>query len=91
VEFGSGRILRYDKKIPTAKMHHIDWGLGVFKAVAFNLHREDQPFDLAALYQKLLASGQLAGYEVPNRFYEIGSPAGITDTDAYLRRKAQRR
>ncbi len=90
VEFESGRIVRYDKKVPTAKMHHIDWGLGLFKAAAFTVYPEDQPFDLAAVYQNLLASGQLAGYEVPNRFYEIGSPAGIADTDAYLRRKAHR-
>ena len=36
VEFENGRIVRYDKKVPTAKMHHIDWGLGVFQSSAFD-------------------------------------------------------
>ena len=30
-------------------------------------------FDLAALYQELVADDELAGFEVPRRFYEIGS------------------
>ncbi len=91
VEFESGQILRYDKQIRTESMHHIDWGLGVFQASAFDLYPPELSLDLATVYQDLLVAGQLTGYEVPNRFYEIGSPAGIADTDVYLRRKAQRR
>jgi NDP-sugar pyrophosphorylase family protein len=71
-------------------MRHIDWGLGVFHASAFDPYPPDRPLDLERVYQDLLAADQLTGYEVSNRFYEIGSPAGIVDTDAYLRRKAQR-
>jgi len=90
VEFENGRIMRYDKKVRTESMHHIDWGLGVFHSSAFDPYPRERPLDLATVYQGLLAAGQLTGYEVPNRFYEIGSPAGIADTDVYLRRKAQR-
>ena len=90
MEFENGRIVRYDKKVRTESMHHIDWGLGVFQSSAFDPYPPERPLDLATVYQDLLAAGQLAGYEVPNRFYEIGSPAGIADTDVYLRRKAQR-
>jgi NDP-sugar pyrophosphorylase family protein len=71
-------------------MHHIDWGLGAFQSSAFDPYPPDRPLDLATVYQDLLAAGQLAAYEVPNRFYEIGSAAGIEDTDVHLRRKAQR-
>jgi len=35
--------------------------------------------DLAKLYQTLLAKGKLAGYEVAERFYEIGSVAGLEE------------
>ncbi len=64
VEFASGRIMRYDKKVRTESMHHIDWGLGAFRSSAFDPYPPDQPLDLATVYQDLLAAGQLAGYEV---------------------------
>jgi len=28
--------------------------------------------------------GELAGYEVTERFYEVGSPAGLADLEAHL-------
>ena len=87
VQFEDGRIVRYDKKVRTGAMHHIDWGLGVFRANVFERYPVGSPFDLATVYQDLLAAGHLTGYDVPTRFYEIGSPAGIADTEAYLRRK----
>jgi MurNAc alpha-1-phosphate uridylyltransferase len=88
VEFEGGRIVRYDKRMRTAAMHYIDWGLGVLTAKAFARYPVDQPLDLALVYQDLLADSNLAGYEVANRFYEIGSPDGIADTAAYLAGRA---
>ncbi|MEZ5286831.1 MAG: NTP transferase domain-containing protein [Vicinamibacterales bacterium] len=87
VEFDGGRIVRYDKRERTPEMRYIDWGLGVLAAGAFDAYPADQPLDLARVYQDLLARGELAGYEVANRFYEIGSPEGIADTDRYLQRR----
>lgn len=91
VEYANGRIIRYDKQARTPAMRYIDWGLGVFKASAFDGYPAERPLDLANVYQDQLAAGQLAGYEVGRRFYEIGSPSGIADTDAYLRRKVTER
>ena len=88
VEFEGGRIVRYDKRERTPAMHYIDWGLGVLTAKGFRRYPVDQPLDLALVYQDLLADGNLAGYEVANRFYEIGSPEGIADTEAYLAGRA---
>jgi NDP-sugar pyrophosphorylase family protein len=84
VRFENGRLLGYDKRTQTAGMRHIDYGLGVFAARAFDRFAPDAAFDLADLYQRLLADGALAAYEVPGRFYEIGSPAGLAETRAYL-------
>jgi hypothetical protein len=39
----------------------------------------DEVVDLAAVYQDLLRSGQLAAFEVQNRFYEIGSLEGLRE------------
>ena len=40
---------------------------------------DDAPFDLAAVYQSLVARDELAGFEVPERFYEIGSTEGLEE------------
>jgi len=84
VEFVDGRIVAYNKELRTPRMRHIDYGLGVFHKAAFDRIAEDRPSDLATLYQELLAEGQLAGFEVPARFYEIGSFAGIQELELYL-------
>lgn len=84
VEFQAGRIVAYDKKQQTDRMHYIDYGLGVFQAAAFDHLPAGCACDLADLYRDLLQSGQLAGYEVSQRFYEIGSPAGLEETARFL-------
>ena len=61
----------------TADMRHIDYGLGVLTARALLPFPADRPFDLAPVYQQLLADGDLAALEVSDRFYEIGSPEGL--------------
>jgi hypothetical protein len=43
-------------------------------------------FDLADLYHDLAKRRLLAGYEVCERFYEIGSRAGLAETELMLRR-----
>lgn len=84
VEFAEGRILAYDKKRRTERMRHIDYGLGAFQQRVFETLAPDTSYDLAALYQDLLARGELAGFEVKDRFYEIGSAAGIEELSAAL-------
>lgn len=85
VEFAGGRILAYDKRQHTPRMRHIDYGLGVFHATAFDGVRAGETCDLAALYQALLAHDRLAACEVTQRFYEVGSPAGIDELRQHLK------
>jgi NDP-sugar pyrophosphorylase family protein len=68
-------------------MRHIDYGLGVLSSEVFKEWPTGETFDLASLYQKLVAKNQLAGYEVTERFYEIGSPEGLAELDDQLRRQ----
>lgn len=84
VEFAGGVIAAYSKTQRTLAMRHIDYGLGAFKVEAFDRYPADVPFDLASVYADLVAAGELAGYEVPTRFYEIGSPAGLEETRRLL-------
>jgi N-acetyl-alpha-D-muramate 1-phosphate uridylyltransferase len=84
VEYESGEILAYSKTQPTARMHHIDYGLGVFRAEAFQSLVTGESRDLAEVYAGLLKRKQLAAFEVYERFYEIGSPAGLRETAEFL-------
>lgn len=84
VGYADGRIVVYDKQQPTREMHHIDYGLGALTASVLGARPADQPFDLAEVYRDLAARGDLAGFEVVERFYEIGSPAGLAETRALL-------
>ena len=77
VWFEAGEIKVYDKKNKVPQMHHIDYGLGLFRAAAFDGFPRNEIVDLAAVQMKLVAQRQLAGYEIPERFYEIGSHAGL--------------
>jgi NDP-sugar pyrophosphorylase family protein len=86
VEFTGGRIVTYDKTNRAPAMRHIDYGLGMFRAAAFDAVPADRASDLAALYQDLLCRGELAAWESPDRFYEIGSPEGIHDLTEFLTR-----
>jgi len=85
VEFDGREIIAYSKRDRTSAMHHIDWGLGALKRDALSGWPDNKPFDLASVYERLVREGQLAAFEVHTRFYEIGSHAGLKDTDAFLR------
>lgn len=83
VAFVDGRIVAYSKK-PTPEMAHIDFGLQAVRVECFAGMTAGQTFDLARLYSDLARTGCLAGYEVYRRFYEIGSPRGFEEAEAYL-------
>jgi NDP-sugar pyrophosphorylase family protein len=84
VWFADGRIRVYDKKTRLPEMHHIDYGLGLLRASALAGYPRDEVVDLAAVYGRLVTENELAGYEVTQRFYEIGSHEGLKELDALL-------
>ena len=86
VVFCDGEIKIYDKKIKLPEMRHIDYGLSLFKASVFDSYPADQIFDLAEVMGRLVREKQLAGFEVAERFYEIGSPAGLAELESLLQK-----
>jgi len=80
VVFVEGQLLQYDKWCANEQMRHIDYGLSIFSAEVFASLEPESRFDLADLFHDLVARGQLLGHEVFQRFYEIGSFAGLQDT-----------
>jgi len=82
-----GRRVVYDKRRPPENAEWIDYGLGALRADALDV--SDDP-DLAGVYEELSRRGELAGYEATERFYEIGTPTALAETDEYLRQAAAR-
>lgn len=80
-----GRIRLYSKTQKVPQMRHIDYGLGLFRAAAFDGYPRDAVVDLATVQSDLVRRGELAGFEMTRRFYEIGSPAGLQELDRLLR------
>jgi NDP-sugar pyrophosphorylase family protein len=89
--YENGAIRRYDKRERLPQMQHIDWGLSVVKAALLEERPADTAFDLGHAFAELARRGELAGYEIATRFYEVGSLEGWRETDALLRRQAEAR
>jgi NDP-sugar pyrophosphorylase family protein len=83
VLFDGSRVVAYDKRAPTEAMRWIDYGLGGLRADALGAVGE-QATDLAELYHVLAERGELFGFAATERFYEIGTPAALAETDAFL-------
>lgn len=87
VEFADGAIRRYDKTPGPhrSRMTYIDYGLlvcsrdAIAQRVSANMRT-----DLSDVLSSLSTEGLLAGFEVQERFYEIGSPSGLADLESFL-------
>ena len=77
----------YNKKNPTKDMNYIDYGLTVVNNSIFNDFPDEQSFDIADVYEKLSKNKLLAGYEVKERFYEIGSKNGLIETIKFFKKE----
>jgi MurNAc alpha-1-phosphate uridylyltransferase len=85
VLFENNVIVEYNKRAPTPDMRHIDYGLGAMSAQILADEATAGPFDLADIYHRLSLEGQLAGYEVHEPFYEIGSHKGLAEAAKYFK------
>jgi NDP-sugar pyrophosphorylase family protein len=83
--YTDGRVTEHDKWMPTSAMRWIDYGLGGLVANALDRVPSSER-DLSSLYKRLAELGELCGYEARERFYEIGRPESLAETDAFLRR-----
>lgn len=81
VRYKDGTVLTYSKSGGVG-FEYIDYGLSALQQdVVADL---PEVFELSAVFADLSRRGKLAGFEVRERFYEIGSPAGLQDFEQYL-------
>ena len=85
-----GLLVEYNKEVIKPDMAYIDYGLGILNADVFSRYPEGEVLDLSKVYNQLSLKGELFGYEVFERFYEIGSHQGILETEEYLTSKEKR-
>lgn len=86
VEFLDGKLIDYQKGVINKNMNHIDYGMTFFRKEAFRPWTDQSTFDLSVVCHQLAQEGQLDGFEVFERFYEIGSVQGIQEFSQYLRK-----
>lgn len=84
IVFRDGKILEYNKD-KTGDYQYIDYGFSILKKESFENFFAKDIFDLKEVFYELVRNNQLIGYEVFNRFYEIGSVSGIKETENYIK------
>jgi len=75
------RVAAYDKETPPEGAEWIDYGLSVYRAEVFGA---GSPGDLAHIQRDLAAAGALTAYEAEHRYYEIGTPEALRETEEFL-------
>lgn len=82
--YRDGLVRSYDKRSPRPEMRWIDYGLGGLEQAALDLAPAGMQ-DLADLFHRLAHMKLLFGFEARERFFEIGTPDALAETDAFLR------
>ena len=85
--FRDDLVTAYDKGAPPPEARWVDYGLLAFEARVFEEHAAA---DLSDVCRELAARGALGGFLAHERFYEIGTPEGLAETDAFLQDAAPR-
>jgi MurNAc alpha-1-phosphate uridylyltransferase len=88
--FADGKIILYDKRFSVPEMQYIDYGLGALRADVLKAYPADTYLDLADIYMSLVQRKELAGYEMKERFYEIGTKAGLKETEEFIKNTTDR-
>ena len=77
------RVVAHDKAAVTPDMCWIDYGLGGLSSDLVKTAPIGES-DLSGLYSDLAQRDLLYGYEVTERFHEIGTPEALAETSGYL-------
>ena len=84
VRIQADRVTAYDKAALPGAMPYVDYGLNGFVRDAFSAFLHRATFDLSEVHRHLIARNALSAYPVADRFYEIGTPEGLAETEEML-------
>ena len=77
----------YDKKKREKDMIYIDAGVSILKKEVFDIIPENQFVSLERVFQDLIKRKELLAFETEERFYEIGSIAGLKEFKNYFKER----
>lgn len=80
----NGRVVLYDKWHSNPDMIYIDNGLSVLDKILLDEIPPQTVFMVEKVFEKWSRQGRLAAYETGQRFYEIGSPSGLKEFEAFI-------
>jgi len=83
-----GAVILYDKKKRVKGMDWINYGVTALDKEALTLIPEGEFCDEETFYGSLIKRKELLAFEVKERFYEIGTPASLSEFEAYIDRRA---
>jgi MurNAc alpha-1-phosphate uridylyltransferase len=83
-------VIRYEKGTPGAAFDHIDYGATALRREIIAALPPREPHGLDALGRDLARRKRLRACVAAERFFEIGSPAGLAELDRHLRTRASR-
>lgn len=85
VRVEGGHVVFYSKSARSGDADFIDYGLSAYrKSVIQGYQGVTLPLDLARVQEDLVRRGEMAAFEVKERFYEIGKPEGLAELNALL-------
>jgi len=77
-------LVDYNKQKSTNSMHYIDYGLSIISADIFKNYDQNSYIDLSEIYEELSKYNKIKALEVFERFYEIGTPKSLLETEKYF-------
>ena len=85
VDVAGGLVTAYAKGDPPGSHRFIDYGMLLFRRVAFDAVAGAGPADLASVIGPLVARGAMGGFVVRERFHDVGTETAWRETDAWCR------
>ncbi len=83
----NGLVKLYDKEGVNSKIVYIDEGISILKKEILSDFPPHIPFALDRIFQRLISKKELLAFETKQRFYEIGSPQGLSDFKKLILKK----
>lgn len=87
IVYENDKIVMYDKINRSERMKYIDYGLSILSKKALATFSIDTAFDLSDIFKHCISHNQMQGFEIRKRFYEVGSPQGVKELEAYLQKE----
>ena len=85
VFFEDGFVRKYNKSKNAPTMQFTDFGLNAFKSCVFDDYIEGDFLDLSLVQEDLSTRNELIGFQVYERYYEVGSFSGIHEFESYTK------